>query len=546
MRPRPSLAAVLLVVVVAGLAPATANGPKFFRDDPIARDPETQDASKVRPSEVSQLYDFTENSFLGAGEKVDKPAMNVNTIDEVPDSSWFTNRIGKAPWTTEQVVKGPDTGTGPVGKWSVISGKLEGRSPGFTIRDETGQIYFIKFDPPANPEMASGAEIISTKLLHAFGYHVPENYLTVVRPADVSIQEGAMVDDRNGRRRQMDQRDLNEVFARVARNADGTVRALASKALEGTPVGPFRFYGTRPDDPNDIFPHEHRRELRAYRVICAWLNHDDSRSINTLDTLVQQDGRTIVRHPLIDFGSTLGSGTIQAASPRAGNEFLWESRPTFITMLTLGFWVRPWIKIPYPEIPSLGRIEAEHFSPADWKPEYPNTAFANARREDLFWGARILANLSDDDVRAVVGAAKYSNPEATDYLSKVLIERRRRILEVWLNGTNPIVDPALSASGQLTFDNAAVRARVATAADRYTIQWSQFDNAGGVHKNVGAEQSVTETRAQAPAELMAGNPEYVSATLRGYNPVHPGWQEPIVLYFRRSPDGWTLVGLERD
>jgi hypothetical protein len=546
MRYRAPLTAVLIALAWAGLTSATANGPTFFRDDPIARDVETQDASKVRSSEISQLYDFTENSFLGAGEKADKRAQNINTIDEVPDSSWFTNRIGKAPWTIDQLTKGPDTGAGPVGKWTVISGKLEGRSPGFTIRDETGQMYFIKFDPPANPEMASGAEIISTKLLYAFGYHVPENYLAIVRPDNVSIQEGAMVDDRSGRRRRMDQRDLDEIFDRVARNEDGSARALASKGLEGKPVGPFRFYGTRPDDPNDIFPHEHRRELRGYRVISAWLNHDDSRSVNTLDTLVTVNGRTIVRHHLIDFGSTLGSGTIQAQSPRAGNEFLWESRPTFITMLTLGFYVRPWIKIPYPEIPSLGRIESDHFSPPDWKPEYPNTAFANARREDLFWGARILANLSDDAVRAIVGTAKYSNPKAAEYLSGVLVARKRRVLESWLNVTNPIVNPALSPTGQLTFENAAVRAGVATAAEHYTIQWSQFDNATGQHTSVGGEQTATDTRAQAPEALFASRPDFVAAVVRGYNAAHPGWQEPVALYFRRAGDGWTLVGLERD
>ena len=29
--------------------------------------------------------------------------------------------------------------------------------------------------------MASGAEVISTKFFHAFGYHVPENYLATFR-----------------------------------------------------------------------------------------------------------------------------------------------------------------------------------------------------------------------------------------------------------------------------------------------------------------------------------------------------------------------------
>ena len=60
----------------------------------LAKDPESQDASKVQALKVSDQFDLVENSFLGAGEHVDVRAGNVNTIDEVPDSSWFTNRVG--------------------------------------------------------------------------------------------------------------------------------------------------------------------------------------------------------------------------------------------------------------------------------------------------------------------------------------------------------------------------------------------------------------------------------------------------------------------
>jgi hypothetical protein len=527
------------------LAPGDARAPKFLRDDPIQRDPETQDASRVQPSELSDLYDFAENSFFGAGDKTDMRAVNVNTIDEVPDSSWYTNRLGREVWTPERLAKGPDTGSGPSGTWTIVSGKMEGRSPGFTIRDAAKQLYFVKFDPPANPEMASGAEVISTKFFHALGYHVPENYIAIVRREELSIGDGALIDDDNGRRRPMDARDLDMLLERAAKQADGTYRALASKAIDGKPVGPFRYYGTRPDDPNDIFPHEHRRELRGLRAFCAWLNHDDSRSINSLDTLVLSNGKTIVRHHLLDFGSTLGSGTLQAQSTRAGNEFLWESRPTFVTMLTLGFYVRPWIKVDYPHITSLGRIESSYFNPENWKPEYPNAAFANARGDDLFWAARILAALTDDGVRAVVATAKYSDPGAAEYLTATLIERKRKVLAAWLNRANPVVQPALSASGELTFENASEKASAGRPAERYTIQWSQFDNASNTRKDVGAEQTVTTPRTEAPAALLAARPEYIAAVIRAYHREHPAWSQPLVAFFRRAGDGWSLVGLER-
>ncbi|MBA3297241.1 MAG: hypothetical protein H0U19_09910, partial [Acidobacteria bacterium] len=84
-------AAALLALASAILT--SAAGQKFYRDDPIWRDPETQDASSMKPIEISQQYDFFENSFLKHADRTDRRAMNVNTVDEVPDSSWFTNRI---------------------------------------------------------------------------------------------------------------------------------------------------------------------------------------------------------------------------------------------------------------------------------------------------------------------------------------------------------------------------------------------------------------------------------------------------------------------
>ena len=53
------------------------------------------DASKAGPIEDSNGYDFVVNTLGHPGERRDVRALNVNTVDEVPDSSWFTNRIGR-------------------------------------------------------------------------------------------------------------------------------------------------------------------------------------------------------------------------------------------------------------------------------------------------------------------------------------------------------------------------------------------------------------------------------------------------------------------
>jgi hypothetical protein len=389
--------------------------------------------------------------------------------------------------------------------------------------------------------MATGAEIISTKFFHAFGYHVPENYLATLRRDSLAIARGTTIADGDGHRHPMRPRDVDAVLEKAASLGGGRYRVIASKALAGSSLGHFRYHGMRPDDPNDIVPHEHRRELRGLSVFAAWLNHDDSRSVNSLDTLIRQGSGAAIRHHLIDFGSTLGSGSTQAQTTRAGNEYIWEGRPTFVTMLTLGFYVRPWLKVKYPDYSAIGRFESSYFVPQAWKPEYANPAFVNARADDRFWAARIVAAVPDDAVRSIVRAARFSDPRASEYVIETLLARKRKVLAAWLNGTNPIVNLALSASGTLTFENAAELSGVGPAAERYTVTWSDFDNAAGEHGTV-EESIVTLPRAPAPRALRS---TYIAARLRAFHPDHPEWSQPLVTYFRRDGAGWTLVGVER-
>lgn len=200
---------------------------------------------------------------------------------------------------------------------------------------------------------------------------------------------------------------------------------MASKFIGGTHVGAFRLHGRRPDDPNDIFPHEHRRELRGYRVLSAWLNHDDARATNTYDTFVGSEDAGYIKHYLIDFGSCLGSSTIAAQRTRQGHEYLWEAGPLLKSLATLGIWHRPWLEADL-EVgyPAVGRLEASYFDPELWKPEYPSAAFDNMDAADAFWAARIVARFSDEMIRALVDAARISDPAAARRLGDLIIARR--------------------------------------------------------------------------------------------------------------------------
>ena len=81
----------------------------------------------------------------------------------------------------------------------VSGGKSTGVQPGFRMTDPQGQLYQIEFDPPDNPEMASGAEIIGTAFYHAFGYHVVDVYLAELDPERARhLREGDVVRSARG------------------------------------------------------------------------------------------------------------------------------------------------------------------------------------------------------------------------------------------------------------------------------------------------------------------------------------------------------------
>jgi len=397
--------------------PLSAIGPRFRPDDPIATEPDPRDASKVQSFPIHLSWDLISSLFVKEGDRAPRHAQDLNTIDEVPDSSWYTNRVGLS---AADVARGPDTTDGPAGLWTIVAGKSEGVRPGFTIRDSAGILWFIKFDAPGYPEQSTGAEVVSTKLFWALGYDVAETHVAKIWRQNVALSPDAGIAI-NGRRRRMTDSDVDRVFAQSERGHDGSYRALASKALDGKPVGEFLYYGTRADDPNDVVPHENRRELRAMGVFAAWIDRVDAKAGNTLDTLVTlDDGRAVVRHHPLDFGSTLGSGGDEPNEWWEGYEYLYSGKSLARKMAGFGFPIESWRTIRYPNIRGVGKFEADHFDPDAWRSRVPNEAYVRADEDDKFWAARKLMAISADMIAAAVRSGGYSDKSAEDYLTRTL------------------------------------------------------------------------------------------------------------------------------
>ena len=520
---------------------------KFVADDPVMIDYDSAiDASGAAVDRLGAYADFVLNTFRSPSDHRPMRAANVNTLGEVPDSSWFTNRIGSRRMTIDEIVQGPNQSERlPIEDWVIVQGKNTGRQAGFravSASDPTGRVYQIEFDPRDHPEMATGAEIIGTTIYHALGYNVVEMYLAEVDPARITVSPTATIEI-NGRKRQFTRRDLGDILRRVARMRDGRYRATVSPFADGKYLGPFRYYGMRPDDPNDIYPHEHRRELRANRVFAAWLNHDDSRAVNSLDMLVGPAGKRHVKHYMFDFGSMLGSGTNDPDHPWVGHEYVIESRPALLTLASFGLWRRPFINVSTPmSIGAAGAFTSDGFVPARWKPHYPNPAFTNLQPEDAFWAARRIAAFSPEALAAVVDKAKFSDPRVRDYVLMTLLHRRALVLRTWLVAQNPVVDFRVDGD-KLQFSNAAERAGVVEGASTYELNWFRFDNETRVKAYVGAVQSTSEALVPMPTGV-AGS-DYIGVEIGTIHPDHALWRTPVRVYFRANNGGWTLVGIER-
>jgi hypothetical protein len=317
---------------------------------------------------------------------------------------------------------------------------------------------------------------------------------------------------------------------------------VAGRLLPGKILGNFRYEGTRPDDPNDLVPHERRRELRALRVFGAWTNLTDLKSMNTLDTLVSENGRSIVKHWLQDVGSTFGMCNDRYEWDLSWEHF-YQGGATAKRLVSFGFALSPWQTVDYTERPSIGKFEGDRFNPRDWRPQTPTTAYMEMREDDAFWATLRIGAFTDEMIRAIVHTGEFSDPASERALGDIMIKRRNTILRTYLPAVNPIVAPRLDHD-RLTFANAAVDADVAKVPASYRASWLQFDNATGETRPL-AETSSTTTAIEAPRGLPVDPESFVAVDISADAKEYQAWRKPIRAYFRRGADGWTLVGLER-
>ena len=209
--PCASLLALLLLPTLAVAEPLEDRPVVWQADDrrpleeiPAERDPLVHwtfwEAGFARPTEY--FLNLPRNvRRLGApfGVEKDIESVSMNRLGEVPNSTWFTNRIGLAPLTEAELAEGPalgrDLAAGPDRSepWIIIGAKTAGVTPGFRIKDARGDVWLLKFDPPQHPGMTIRSGVVSNLLFHAIGYNVPVDRLVTFSRANLRVGEGAMM-----------------------------------------------------------------------------------------------------------------------------------------------------------------------------------------------------------------------------------------------------------------------------------------------------------------------------------------------------------------
>ena len=359
----------------------------------------------------------------------------MNTLGEVPDSAWYTE---SAACRSRRWCAAPETSHAPAmdKPWSVLSGKNEGITPGLVFRDSAGRRYFLKFDPKSNPEMASAADVIGSKFFYALGYNVPENYIVYFTRGSTGGRSEIEVPQSDG------PRPADEAGGHRRCAAEGPARhggagtaawpACTSPATSSDPSATTALARTIPTTSSST---RCGATCAGLYVFAAWLNHTDTKSINSLDSIVEENGdalhqalpdrlrRDSRQRQLRGQEPARGARRIcTTSSPRHGSSFPWGCTfPDGCAPTTRTF-------------REIGHLEYETFDPETLAEQLsqPGIRPAHARRH-------LLGRQEGDVDFATRRSAPWwrrdstRDAQAVDWTARCLIERRNRIGRAFLN-----------------------------------------------------------------------------------------------------------------
>ncbi|MBV8757589.1 MAG: hypothetical protein JO257_09950 [Deltaproteobacteria bacterium] len=483
-------------------------------------------------------------------------ARNVNSMDEVADSSWFTNRKPVAPNPKEPGACDENDMLPPPdkiekGAWVIDHGKDNGATLGFRVNIEGKGKYMLKADEKGKPERGSAASVVGAAIYDALGFNTTCEQIVQVRRDMLTLKPGLKVVENSGLTHPFDEDALKEVLESSTQLGNGLVRMQASKWLPGVAVGPFRYIGTRDDDANDVVDHADRRELRGSRLVAAWLDHWDAREQNSMDVWLavnkekKKSSPGFFKHYILDTSDIFGEEvTLDDMSRRLGYGYEFDIKDIGKQLITFGADEEPWDRahrVPGKE--QFGYFNYPDFDPVRWRPFYPNPAFMRATERDNAWMARKIAQLSPEDIKKFVELGAWSKAENAEYIYNILIERQRKILHRYLTRISPLGDIA-NDNGSICATDFA-RLREVYPRDRFT--YTVVEHGYGVDTQVHATVDDQSRMCFVPQPTNPGNVPDSDDRRRVDFTIHNGTSaKPLVIHaFDLGTRGIKVVGVTR-
>ncbi|MBI4704316.1 MAG: hypothetical protein HY744_24695 [Deltaproteobacteria bacterium] len=381
-------AGLLCTAALLALAAGCSYRPARFADRlPVSVVRDTRPIPPPEPhSVVKEVYQadvYVRRELVRGLDPTRTPdAADVNSLDEVPRSSWFCPRPNPFAPLGGYAREGPPVPPLAVLEEPPVSGPHEAT----VVRDGRGLRYELREDVPGREGMRTGAAAIASRLVYALGYHTPEVW--------------------------------------IARSPAGR-RASALRWPMGVDLGPTPMHTTRSDDANDVVAHVDRRSLRAMQVVAAWLNMARLDPWLFRDAYVGEPGRGHVQHALVGLDGAIGVDALLQAKADAEDPDT-ESKNFFFRLFGLGLSPKPPRFAPRSPWPAVGLISdivsVEHFSPSP-----PFTPIDRLLPADVYWAAKRIAAIPDETVDEAVAAGELRPPEAGAWLARVLKERRDRV-----------------------------------------------------------------------------------------------------------------------
>jgi hypothetical protein len=337
----------------------------------------------------------------------------------------------------------------------VVGLKKTGVTVGFTVKDAADRRWAMKLDTPGYPRLTSGADAIVTRLFWAAGYNVPYDVPVKIDRRSLSIDEELLA-GKDGDPPFLEEH-LDTLLSYGHLGEDGLYFGMASLFLEGEPIGIIDSRERRPDDPNDIYRHRHRRELRGLDVLSSWVGSWDTKDHQTFESFIETaDSLGYVRHHLLDLGASLGAAGEGPKRPEAGYEHYVDFGWTLKRLVTLGFAIEPWRRAEQETgVPSVGNFEAAVWEPEKFRTYQPHPAFRERTQRDGYWGAKLVASFSDEQIAAAIDAARFEDPRAKPLLLDLLRQRRDKVARFWFEKVAPL-DFFHVDGDRLTFHDLAV------------------------------------------------------------------------------------------